>query len=74
MKTGNLVQVRTGSGYFEEGEDTTCFWPAAKGQVGIIVEMGYRRLRRQRALYTAKVMILNEIAEFDISGLELVPA
>ena len=65
MKVGDIVRVKTGSGYFEDGEDTTCYWPESKGQIGMIVAMAKR-------LYipAAKVMVLGEVAEFDIEELE----
>ena len=40
MKVGDIVRVKTGSGYVEEDEDTTCYWPDAKGQIGMIISTG----------------------------------
>ena len=53
--------------YFEDGESTTCYWPESKGQIGMIIKMAKR-------LYipAAKVMLLGEVAEFDIEELEKV--
>jgi hypothetical protein len=65
VKVGDVIRVKTGSGYFEDGEDTTCQWPESKGQVGVIVAKAKR-------LYipAAKVLVLGEIAEFDLDELE----
>jgi hypothetical protein len=67
MKVGDIVRIKTGSGYFEEGESTTCYWSESKGQIGVIIKMAKR-------LYipAAKVMLLGEVAEFDIDELEKV--
>jgi hypothetical protein len=67
MQVGDIVRIKTGSGYFEEGEDTTCLWPESKGQIGVIVALAKR-------LYipAAKVMVLGEVAEFDIEELETI--
>ena len=67
MKVGDIVRIKTGSGYCEEGESTTCYWPESKGQIGVIIKMAKR-------LYipAAKVMLLGEVAEFDINELEKV--
>ena len=66
MKVGEIVRIKTGGGFFEEDEDTTCHWPESKGQIGIIVEEAKR-------LYipAAKVLVLGEIAEFDLDELEV---
>jgi hypothetical protein len=65
MKVGDMVQIKTGSGYFGAGDEVTCYWPESKGQIGVIVAMAKR-------LYipAAKVMVLGEVAEFDIDELE----
>ena len=67
MKVGDIVRVKTGSGCFEEGEDTTCYWPESKGQIGVITKMTKR-------LYipAAELLLLGEVAEFDIEELEKV--
>ena len=71
MKVGDLVRVKTGSGCFEDDEDTTCYWPKSKGQIGVVIAKAMR-------LYVpaAKVLILalNEAAFFDIDELEEVSA
>jgi hypothetical protein len=69
VKIGDLVRVKTGSGCFEEGEDLTCYWPESKGQIGVVIAKAMR-------LYVpaAKIMILGEVAEFDIDELEKVSA
>ncbi len=67
MKVGDIVRIKTGRGYFEEGEDTTCIWSESSGQIGVIVALAKR-------LYipAAKVIVLGEVAEFDIEELEAV--
>ena len=67
MNVGDMVQIKTGSGYFEDGESTTCYWPESKGQIGVIIKMAKR-------LYVpaAKVLVLGEIAEFDLGELDKV--
>jgi len=67
MKVGDLVRVKTGSGVFEEGEDTTCYWPESKGQIGVIIA-------KTKRLYipAAKVLVLGEVAEFDLEELEII--
>lgn len=67
MKVGDMVQIKTGSGYFEDGEETTCYWPESKGQIGVIVALA-KRLH----IPAAKVMVLGEVAEFDLDELEKV--
>jgi hypothetical protein len=69
VKVGDIVRVKTGSGYFEEDEDTTCYWPDAKGQIGMIISTGSFWLNCRPA---AKIMILGEIAEFDQDELEVI--
>jgi len=65
VKVGDIVRVKTGSGYFEEDEDTTCYWPDAKGQIGMIIST-------ESFWLGAKIMILGEIAEFDQAELEVI--
>ena len=67
MDVGDMVQIKSGSGCFEDGEETTCHWPESKGQIGVIVAMA-KRLH----IPAAKIMVLGEIAEFDLDELELV--
>ena len=66
MKIGDMVRVKTGDGCYEDGETTTCFWPESKGQIGVVVEM-----ISSLSFSAAKIIVLGEIAEFDVSGLEL---
>ena len=67
MNIGDLVRIKTGSGAFEKGEDTTCYWPESKGQIAVIIA-------KTKRLYipAAKVLVLGEVAEFDIEGLEVI--
>jgi len=67
MQIGDLVRIKTGSGAFEEGEDTTCYWPESKGQIGVIIA-------KTKRLYipAAKVLVLGEVAEFDLEELEII--
>jgi len=67
MKVGDLVRIKTGSGAFEDGEDTTCYWPESKGQIAVIIA-------KTKRLYipAAKVLVLGEVVEFDIEELEIV--
>ena len=67
MEVGDMVRIKTGGGCFEEGEDTTCCWPESKGQIGVVIALAKR-------LYipAAKVMVLGEVAEFDLEELEKV--
>jgi len=59
MKTGDLVRIRNGI-YEVPGT-----WPEVIGQVGVIIKEVHR-------LYipAAIVMVLGEVAEFDLSELE----
>jgi len=67
MKAGDIVRIKTGSGYLDKAQDTTCIWPEAKGQIGVIIG-----LSRRLYIPAAKIMILGEIAEFDLDEMELV--
>ena len=58
MEVGDIVQIRQ-----EDG--THGIWPEAEGAVGVIVAMA-KRLH----IPAAKVMVLGEIAEFDLDELE----
>ncbi len=77
MKVGDLVRVKTGSGCFEDDEDTTCYWPKSKGQIGVVIAKAMRLLGdapsvASRDVPAAKVLILalNEAAFFDEDELE----
>ena len=67
MKAGDMIRVKTGSGCFEDGEETTCYWPESKGQIGVIVEMIVNL-----SFSAARIMVLDELAEFDVRGLEVI--
>ena len=58
FETGSIVRIR---------HDSSRAWPEVVHQVGMIVKMAKR-------LYipAAKVMVMGEIAEFDLEELELV--
>ena len=58
MKVGDIVRIN---------EEEPVVWEEAQGQVGMIVSFGKR-------LYIpeAKVMILGEIAQYDLDELEVV--
>jgi hypothetical protein len=64
MKVGDIVRIKSEA-------TTLCAvtWPEVYGQVGVIVALAKR-------LYipAAKVMVLGEVAEFDIDELELANA
>jgi hypothetical protein len=64
MKIGDLVLVK---GNFQVQNAPKVFWPECYGQVGVIVGLAKR-------LYipAARVMVLGEVAEFDIDELEKV--
>jgi hypothetical protein len=69
MKVGDLVRIKTGSGVFEDGEDTTCYWPESKGQIALLIAKTSRGLD---SFPTAKVLVRGEVVEFDIEELEIV--
>ena len=62
MQVGDIVRIHN-----EDGVHSV--WPESEGQIGVIVEMAQR-------LYVpaAKVMVLGEIAEFDLDELEKIDA
>ena len=66
MKVGDIVRIK---GNFQVQNAPEVIWPECYGQVGVIVALAKR-------LYipAAKVMVLGEVAEFDIDELELVDA
>ena len=74
MTVGDLVRVKDGSGYYEEGEDTTCLWPQAKGQIAMVLDL--RKLTSYYSHHTYRtavtVEILGEVSEFAASGLEVI--
>ena len=68
MNVGDMVRVKDGGGYYEDGECTTCYWPESKNQVGIILEAH----SLSRGFRVVKIMVLEEIAEFDPDALEVI--
>lgn len=58
MEVGDIVRIKQ-----EDG--TNGIWPEAEGEIGVIVAMA-KRLH----IPAAKVMVLGEIAEFDLDELE----
>ena len=66
MQIGDIVRIK---GNFQVQNAPEVTWPECYGQVGVIVALAKR-------LYipAAKVMVLGEVAEFDIDELELVNA
>ena len=65
-KVGDIVRIK---GNFQVQHASEEVWPEVYGQIGVIVALAKR-------LYipAAKVMVLGEVAEFDIDELELVNA
>ena len=65
-KKGDIVRIK---GNFQVQHASEEVWPEVYGQIGVIVALAKR-------LYipAAKVMVLGEIAEFDLDELELVNA
>lgn len=68
MKVGDMIRVKDGSGCYEEGEDTTCYWPESKGQIGVVVEMTFT----DHPFPGARVIVMGELSEFDARGLEVI--
>jgi hypothetical protein len=64
MNIGDMVRVK---GNFQVQNAPEVVWPEVYGQIGVIVEFAKR-------LYipAAKVMVLGELAEFDLDELEKV--
>ncbi len=62
MKTGDIVRIK---GNFQVQNAPEVVWPEVYGEIGVIVALAKR-------LYipAAKVMVLGEVAEFDIDELE----
>ena len=67
MKIGDMVRVRTGLGIYEDDDDTPCIWPEAVGAVGMIIAHAMRL-----HIPAVEVMILGEIAQFDLNELEVI--
>ena len=66
MKVGDLVRVKDGSGYYEEGEDTPGLWPESSGHVSIVLGLRQRSSYYSHFTYRTAVTInvLGEVAEF----------
>ena len=64
MKAGDIVRIK---GNFQVQNAPEVVWPEVYGEIGVIVALAKR-------LYipAAKVMVLGEVAEFDIDELEKV--
>jgi hypothetical protein len=64
MKVGDIVRIK---GNFQVQNAPEVVWPEVYGEIGVIVALAKR-------LYipAAKVMVLGEVAEFDIDELEKV--
>ena len=62
MKIGDIVRIK---GNFQVQNAPEVVWPEVYGEIGVIVALAKR-------LYipAAKVMVLGEVAEFDIDELE----
>ena len=67
MKVGDLVRVRDCDGCYEEGEDTPCYWPESKDQVGIVLDIHFSSRSP-----IVKIMVLEETAEFEAAALEVI--
>jgi hypothetical protein len=66
MKVGDIVRIK---GNFQVQNAPEVTWPEVYGEIGVIVALAKR-------LYipAAKVMVLGEVAEFDVDELEKVNA
>ena len=64
MQVGDIVRI---TGNFQVRNAPEVVWPEVYGQIGVIVALAKR-------LYVpaAKVMVLGEVAEFDLDELEKV--
>jgi len=58
MKPGSIIRIT-------DRIDAAELWPEAVGQVGVIIAMA-----RRLYIPAAKVMVLGEVAEFDLDELE----
>ena len=78
MKVGDMVRVGNGTGYFEDGEETSCMWPESAGQTGVIVELAVRQSRMLTNAdpvshqKTVKILVMGELAEFKCLAVKLV--
>jgi|TARA_Y100000310_G_C20592842_1_gene768970 hypothetical protein len=66
VKPGDLVKIVNPGEPIRTGPDSGCTWPESLGQIGMII-------REAKRLYipSAKVLVLGEIAEFDLDELEI---
>jgi hypothetical protein len=64
ISIGDIVRIK---GNFQVRNAPEVMWPEAYGQIGVIIEMAKR-------LYipAAKVLVLGDIAEFDLDELEVI--
>jgi hypothetical protein len=64
INIGDIVRIK---GNFQVRNAPEVMWPEVYGQIGVIVEMAKR-------LYipAAKVLVLGDIAEFDLDELEVI--
>jgi hypothetical protein len=60
MQIGDLVRIK---------EEKPIIWKEAQGQIGLVVAVTKRLF-----IPAAKVMVLGEVAEFDVDELELINA
>ena len=79
MKVGDMVRVRDGSGYFEEGEETSCMWPDAAFQIGMVMKLATRPHSYDSdnpclntVQRTVQVIVLGELAEFKHYAVETI--
>ncbi len=79
MKIGDMVRVKTGSGYFEDGEETSCAWPDAADQIGVVVKLATRphsynsdNPHLNTVQHTVQIVVLGELAEFKHYAVEMV--
>jgi hypothetical protein len=64
INIGDIVRIK---GNFQVRNAPEVMWPEVYGQIGVIIEMAKR-------LYipAAKVLVLGDIAEFDLDELEVI--
>jgi hypothetical protein len=66
MKVGDIVRI---TGMANAPDNTAAIWPECYHQIGVVVANAMRL-----HIPAAKVMVLGQVAEFDIDELELVNA
>ena len=79
MKVGDMVRVKTGTGYFEDGEETSCQWPDAAHQIGVVVKLATRphsydsdNPYLNTTQRTVQIIVLGELAEFKHYAVEAI--